>query len=409
VSYPAFDGPRLGLRQALAAGGGPVAGRLEGRPDCGALRDASTSVPLRWDAGLARPGDLVAGRLVLQPAGNRLEDLRVLAPCSRDSRPPGRAELDELRWRALRARVLAGLRAFFADREFVEVSTSVRVVCPGLEPHLRALGVRGRAPEAWLRTSPELALKRLLSRGMERIYELARVFREEEAGPWHLPEFDLLEWYRAYQGLDAIAEDLEQMLPAVARHLGSEPDQAVAGVDLSPPFERVSVREAMQRHAGLDPADLSEAASLRAALARRGHPTAEDDAWDTLFFRVWTAEVEPRLGIERPTLVFDYPASQAALARIRPDPVWSVAERFELYLKGVELANAFHELNDPLEQRRRHQADRAARRQLGAEVYPLDEDFLAALEAGMPPSAGIALGVDRLVALLAGTDGVKGL
>ena len=144
-------------------------------------------------------------------------------------------------------------------------------------------------------------------------------------------------------------------------------------------------------------------------MAVRGSRPAPDDDWDTVFFRLWTAEVEPRLGHGRPALVCDYPASQAALARVRPDPEWPVAERFELYVKGIELANAFHELNDPAEQRRRHMADRGARRRLGAVVYPLDEAFLGALEAGMPPAAGIAFGLDRLVALLAGRSGVMSL
>jgi lysyl-tRNA synthetase class 2 len=293
------------------------------------------------------------------------------------------------------------VRSFFRDRGFLEVSTAAIVRCPGMEPHLRAFGLRDEK-DRWLRTSPELALKRLLGAGMERIFEVARVFRAAEAGDWHLAEFDLLEWYRAYADLEAIAVDCEALLASLALAAGEDPRVAVSGVDLRPPFERVTVREAVEGRTGLDLAELSEAASLREAVRRRGHHALGDEDWDTVFFRLWTSEIEPHLGRGRPTLVFDYPASQCALARVRADEVWPVAERFELYVGGVELANAFHELNEPQEQRRRHLAEREARRRAGSEVYPLDEDFLGALEAGMPPAAGIAFGVDRLVALLAG-------
>jgi lysyl-tRNA synthetase class 2 len=164
------------------------------------------------------------------------------------------------------------------------------------------------------------------------------------------------------------------------------------------------VREALRRHAGLDLAALQARDDLARALAERGRPAAAGDSWDELFHRAWIADVEPRLGHGRPLFVHDYPASQAALARTRREPWGDVAERFELYLAGVEIANAFDELNDPLEQRRRHEADRDARRAAGRPVPPLDERFLAALESGMPPASGIALGLDRLAALLIGVS-----
>jgi lysyl-tRNA synthetase class 2 len=173
---------------------------------------------------------------------------------------------------------------------------------------------------------------------------------------------------------------------------------------LTPPFDRTTVREAVLERTDLDLADLRERDDLAAALRERGHGTGATDGWDDLFFRLWIDEVEPELGRERPVFVHDYPASQAALARVRPDDRWPVAERFELYAAGIELANAFHELNDPDEQRRRHTGDREVRKAAGAQVYPLDESFLAALRSGMPPASGIAFGLDRLVMLLVGVE-----
>ncbi len=310
---------------------------------------------------------------------------------------------------ATRARVLAALRAFFDECGFLHVETPVRVVCPGLEPHLVPFPAgEGR----WLITSPELHLKKALvalaaaGDAPPRIYEVARVFRDDEGGPWHLPEFTMIEWYRAEEGLEALVRDLEELLPLLAEAAGADPRNA-SGTDLTLPFERLTVREAFARHAGIDLAACREREALAAEVRRLGLPVDPADTWDDLFFRVFLDRVEPRLGRERATILAEYPASQAALARVREDPDFPVALRFELYAGGVELANAFDELTDPAEQRRRHEADRAARRAAGLAVPDLDEEFLAALEAGMPPAAGIALGFDRLLAVLLGLPGAR--
>lgn len=303
----------------------------------------------------------------------------------------------------IRARVLAGIREHFASRGFLEVETPGRVVCPGLEPHLVAIPA-GR--DRWLRTSPELHMKRLLCAGASRIYQLAPSWRGDESGPWHLAEFLMLEWYRAPGTLDEIEDDTIALLRATASAIGVDP-ATLPGCDLGLEPERVTVREVVQRETGIDLARVRDVRALRAALDGLGIASDGGDTWDDLFFRLFLARVEPALGFGRVTILRDYPASQSALARVREDALWPVALRFEVFARGLELANAFDELTDAREQRRRHEADREARRAAGRETPALDEAFLAALERGMPPAAGIALGVDRLIALLLGRDSVR--
>lgn len=304
---------------------------------------------------------------------------------------------------AARAEILAGIRSFFREQGFLEAETPARVVCPGLEPHLVALPA---PPDRWLITSPELHLKRIVAAGAPRVFEIARAWRGDERGAQHLTEFTMLEWYRAHAGLEALIDDCAALLPAAARAAGRDPAR-VPGCDLTAEPERLTVREAFSRHAGIDLAACRTRVELSRELDRLGVACAPDDGWDELFFRLFLQRVEPHLGRGRMTFLCEYPASQAALARVRDDPEWPIALRFELFAAGVELANAFDELTDPAEQRRRHEADRRARRDTGREVPELDEAFLAALEAGLPPCAGIALGVDRLVALALGLDGAR--
>jgi lysyl-tRNA synthetase class 2 len=310
-----------------------------------------------------------------------------------------------------RARTLREVRAFFDERGFLEVETPRLVGSPGMEPHLHAFAVEGQ-PRRYLPTSPELHLKRLLTAGYERIYELGRVFRAEERGRYHLPELTLLEWYRTGVGLAALMDDCEGLLRRVAAAVA--PPMEVGAVclrdlALGGPFERLTYREAVRRHAAIDLAEFPPtdgAAPLRAAIEGLGIHTADDDDWDTLVTRLFIDRAEPHLGHARPCIVTDFPASQAALARVRPDAAWPVAERFELYVAGIELANAYCELTDAAEQRRRFVAWQAERWRLGREVYPIDEAFMAALAVGLPESAGIALGVDRLVMLVTGAPDV---
>jgi elongation factor P--(R)-beta-lysine ligase len=315
-----------------------------------------------------------------------------------------------------RGRIAAAARAFFAARDFVEVETAILQASPGNEAHLHAFATELVAPEGqrvprYLRTSPEFACKKLLAAGERRVFEFARAFRNREQGALHHPEFTLLEWYRAGEAYDALMEDCAALLAAAAEAAGAR--RLVFRDRIATPFaepERMTVAQAFERFANIDLlATVSAqetdrdvlAAAARAAQVR----VADDDTWTDVFSRVLVERIEPNLGIGRPTILYEYPLAQAAWARVSgADP--RVAERFELYACGVELANAFGELTDPDEQRRRFAVEMALKQRLHGERYPIDEDFLAAL-AHMPPSCGIALGFDRLVMLLTGAARIE--
>jgi lysyl-tRNA synthetase class 2 len=260
----------------------------------------------------------------------------------------------------------------------------------------------------YLHTSPEFAAKKLLAAGEPRMFEFARVFRNRERGALHHPEFTLLEWYRANESYEAVMTDCAAILAVAARATGTN-EVAFRGRSADPfaPPERLTVAEAFARFAGIDLlATLHERDGDRDALARQaaaaGIRYAADDDWSDIFSRVLVEKIEPRLGIGRATILDEYPAVEAALAqRKRADP--RVAERFELYVCGVELANAFGELTDAAEQRRRFESEMAEKERRYGERYPIDEDFLAALER-MPPASGCALGFDRLVMLVTGAS-----
>ncbi|HEY5302250.1 MAG TPA: EF-P lysine aminoacylase EpmA [Acetobacteraceae bacterium] len=301
-----------------------------------------------------------------------------------------------------RARLTQAVRAFFDARGYVEVETPYAVAAPGEEVHLRAFATTREHPDGtieplWLHTSPELAMKRLLVGGAGPIFQLARVWRNGEGGVLHAAEFTMLEWYRPGAGMTALMEETEALLRAVLA-----PVATCRGVatDLSR-FERLSVAEAFARHVGADV--LASAEDAPALAAASGARLREGETWEDLFFRLLLERIEPHLGRVHPTFLTHWPAAQAALARRDPaDP--RVAERFELFVCGIELANAFVELTDPVEQRARFLADRARRHAASGPDWPLDEDFLAALAHGMPQAAGIALGFDRLAMIAAGAD-----
>ena len=298
-----------------------------------------------------------------------------------------------------RAEVLARIRGFFAERGVLEVETPLLGSAPVTDLHLAALSTRYRGPghddglKLWLQTSPEFAMKRLLASGSGPIYQLGKAFRDGEAGSRHNPEFTILEWYRPGWDHHRLMDEVGELLGAV---LCSDSDSDSA--------DRITYSEAFQRHVGVDPHSVSiaELAARACSLLGQAAPDLgnDRDGWlDLLLSHV----VEPELGRGRPTFVFDFPASQAALARVRPgDP--PVAERFEVWVEGIELANGYHELTDPAEQRRRFEADLAARRERGLAEVPVDQQLLAALEHGLPKCAGVALGVDRLVMLAAGVE-----
>ncbi len=300
------------------------------------------------------------------------------------------ASLDAAR---CRARVLAAVRGFFAQRGVLEVQVPVLASAPASDPHLAALTCRYRGPGAdegrtlFLQTSPEFAMKRLLAAGWGAIYSLGPAFRDHEAGRRHNPEFTMLEWYR----------------PGFDHHrLMDEVDELLHEILDTPPATRLTYADAFLRRVGLDP-HAASVRDLRCRAAELGLEAAGVDQggrddWLGLLF---AHAIEPDLGRGSPAFVIDYPASQAALARVRHGPP-TVAERFEVYVEGVELANGYHELTDASEQRRRFAADMAERSRLGLPEVPVDKRLLAALDAGMPPCAGVALGLDRLVMLVAG-------
>ncbi|NNE18521.1 MAG: EF-P lysine aminoacylase GenX [Myxococcales bacterium] len=269
--------------------------------------------------------------------------------------------------------MLAAIRRFFAERDFIEVETPAIVPSPGLDVHLSAFEVRSSTGErvGWLATSPEYQMKRLLSAGAKRIFQLCRSYRSDEHGSHHEREFTMLEWYRADATSDDLIRDTEELVAFVANSL----DQPAP--EVQPPWQRMTVDEALQFHANLTLDSLN--------------------GDEQRFFRVWAEQVQPRLGNERPIVVTDWPASMASLAQLKPN---GMADRFEAFFIGVELCNGFGELTDAEEQRRRFERDQVERRAAGLPVYPIDECFLADLERGMPQSGGNALGVDRLLMLL---------
>jgi elongation factor P--(R)-beta-lysine ligase len=317
-----------------------------------------------------------------------------------------------------RSRILSALRRFFEAEGFVEVEPAILQASPGNETHLHGFATEFVAPEgttapAFLHTSPEFAMKKLLAAGETRIFSFSRVFRNRERGALHQPEFTMLEWYRVGDLYERLMEDCAAILGVAAEVAGADAF-AFRGRRCDPAADpqRLTVRDAFLAHADLDlfaslqPDGRGENRDIFAReVAARGLRVADDDDWSDLFSRVLSEKIEPALGIGRPTILSEYPLSEAALARPHPrEP--RVAERFELYACGVELANAFAELTDPAEQRRRFEADMEKQRQIYGQSYPLDEDFLAAL-AAMPPASGAALGFDRLVMLSCGAEKIE--
>lgn len=274
-----------------------------------------------------------------------------------------------------RARIIQKIRAYFIKEEYLEVETPHRIPAPAPESHINAVP----SGQWFLHASPELCMKRMLAAGYKKIFQICHCWREGERGSQHIPEFTLLEWYRAGSDYLSLMDECEELIQILAADIGAGEKLIYRGhrIFLVSPWERLTVEEAFHRYAKM---------SMEEAF--------KHDLFDEMMVR----DIEPRLGIEKPTFLFDYPSERRSLARLKKeDP--TVAERFELYMGGVEIANAFSELTDAAEQRKVFESEIKTRRSLGKEIYPLPESFLAELEQ-MPPSAGIALGVDRLVMVL---------
>ena len=326
----------------------------------------------------------------------------------------GRSRLHKLQ---ARAQVLAATRRFFAQRGFVEIEAPLMVPSPGLELHLAAFQVQPSA--RYLITSPEYQLKRLLTGGMQRIYSLGKVFRHGELGPHHNPEFTMLEWYRAYADWTSVAHDVAELCAELAQTLHGSTTVRYRGqeLDLTPPWPQLTVAQAVRQHTGIELRGDETTAQLLEKLSAAGLPLpapstdAKEGAaaqwnWDDVFFSLFLNHVEPKLfapptdgSAQRPFFLYDWPAPLCALARRKPTAP-QVVERFEAYALGLELCNGFGELCDPTEQRQRLLHDASERQRRGLPVYPLDERFLQALDEGLPPSGGVALGIDRIVMLL---------
>ena len=311
-----------------------------------------------------------------------------------------------------RGAIKRALRSWFEDEGFVEVECGALQVSPGNEAHLHAFATEALWPDGtrkalYLHTSPEFAAKKLLAAGEERIFEFARVFRNRERGDLHAPEFTMLEWYRAEAPYEAVQQDCTTLLRLAAAATDAE-TFSWRGRQCDPRDEpeRLSVAEAFARHAGVDilatltNEGIGDRDALAWQISRADVSAAVDDTWSDLFSKILVARVEPFLGLTRPTILCEYPRCEAALARAAPHDA-RLAERFELYVCGIELANGFGELTDSGEQRRRFESEMAEKEQRYGERYPLDEDFLEAL-AHMSRASGVALGFDRLVMLATG-------
>lgn len=313
-----------------------------------------------------------------------------------------------------RARIVRAIRDFFDGEGFIEVQTPVLQVCPVMDTHIHGFETVLKGPDLkplsklYLQTSPEFDMKKLLAAGVERLYQVCPVFRNGEGSRLHSPEFTLLEWYRAGADYRALMEDCEALLRRAAAAAGADTFSRRDKVcDLFAEWRRISVCEAFGTYAGIDlAACLEDTEAFARAAAGTGVRVVEADRWDDIFFAVMAARIEPFLGEGAPAILYDYPLCLASLARRKADDPRFV-ERFELYACGVELANAFSELTDAAEQRARFDSEMASKQALYGEAYPADESFFRALEHGLPESAGIALGVDRLVMLATGAEHIS--
>lgn len=317
----------------------------------------------------------------------------------------------------IRLRTEREIRQFFDRRGYLETRTPLIVPSPGMEPHIQPLAVHRHVGKAerigFLPTSPEFAMKRLLAGGLERIYQICPAFRDEPDSPEHLVEFTMLEFYRAHATYEDLMNETEELMNALTREILHDEYATFRGqrVSFELPFRRYRTRDLFRDLVSIDLHECSTFERLEAKCRDLRLDTQSSQTWDDLYFLVWLNLIEPKLPLDRAFFVTDYPASQAALSKTsETDDGFRYAKRFEVYAGGLELGNAFEELTDPVEQRSRFSKDMDLREKIYGAFFsrsPVDEDFLRALEEGLPPSSGIAMGVDRLVMLLAGEADIQ--
>ncbi len=312
-----------------------------------------------------------------------------------------------------RLQIIKLIREFFWREGFVETDTPVAVALPGQEPELNPMPVaihdaRGAAHQFYLQTSPEFAMKKLLAAGFHKIFQICTCFRDHESfGGLHNPEFTMIEWYRGNATYPDIMDDTERLFQHVAQSLGTD-HVTYQGrqIPVAGSWDRKTMKQVWQEYVGVNFDDYLTQSAMVALVRERGYAVADDEPYEDAFYKIFLNEIEPKLGIERPVFLYEYPAQMASLSRLCAHDS-RYAERFELYIGGLELANAFGELTDAQEQKNRLEADRAKREAAGKATYPVDPDFIAALAAGIPQTGGIALGVDRMIMLFTGATDIN--
>ncbi len=312
-----------------------------------------------------------------------------------------------------RLQILRLTRDYFWSQNFVEAETPIALRLPGQEPYLNPMPVDIKDPynvshQFYLRTSPEYALKKLLSAGWQKIFEISKCFRNIESfGGTHNPEFTMIEWYRAPGSYNDIMEDTENLFKYIGQKINVKKLKYNGKeIDYLNIWDRFTVKGLWQKYLKVDLDNYLNINDLKKLVVSRGWSADDNDAYEDLFYKIFLNEIEPYLGSERPVFVCDYPAQMCSLSRLCEDDK-RYAERFELYIGGLELANAFGELTDPIVQNDNLQKDLVLRGQLGKEIWGIDSDFIEALKSGIPPAGGIALGVDRMVVLFTGAQDIN--
>lgn len=325
----------------------------------------------------------------------------------------------------LRSKILSLIRQFFLKNGFLEIETPSLVAEPGMEPHLNPLKTTisflNKNFPAYFVTSPEYAMKKLLTAGFTKIFQICRSYRNGEVGRLHNLEFTILEWYRSNADYKTIMGDVEKMFLYILNHLLIQNKKLKIKnknlgknfiiyqnqkIDLSLPWPRLTVKEAFRKYAGINLDKVLDRESMARIAKIKGYTVNKDDRFDDIFFKIFLNEIEPHLGKGKPTILMDWPIELAALSRKKPsNPRY--AERFEIYIAGLELGNAFSELTDSVEQENRLKKERQLREKMGKEVYNIDKEFIQALKLGLPPSGGIAMGVDRIVMLFTDAKSIE--